>query len=188
MGTAAKPLTLLAGRPLIAHVLARLRPQCSALAVVMRRRESWAADLEAEVLTDPVEAGPLGGVAAALSWAQADGAVLTCAADEPFIPVDLVERLSQALCADTDVAVAASDGRRHRLTALWRTGLCDRLMGALRQDGAVAVHAFQARLRVADVVWPLTPVDPFFNINTPEDLADAERMWSAAAGREDISP
>lgn len=168
-----KPLVELRGQPLISHVIERIRPQVSHIAVAVRAPAAWAGEFTTDVLTDAVpDAGPLAGVAAALNWAKTP-LVLTCTADAPFLPHDLAARLNAAMVPDIDVVVAASGRHCHFLTALWRTALAARVVDALR-NGAISARVLLEAFRVADVVWPDAPHDPFFNINTPADLAAAE--------------
>jgi molybdopterin-guanine dinucleotide biosynthesis protein A len=182
LGLGPKAMVSLAGKPLIAHVIERLQPQTQSLAVNLRAAAEWTHELGLAVITDTVaHAGPLAGVAAALDWAQTQNAqaVLTCPADSPFIPPDLCARLSAALNEQVDIVVATSNGQRHHLAALWRVSLIDRFASHLKH-GASAVHRFQDQCRVGTVDWAAKPVDPFFNINTADDLTMAARSCSSA--------
>jgi molybdopterin-guanine dinucleotide biosynthesis protein A len=193
LGRGLKALTPLRGRPLIAHVAARLRPQTAGLAVSVRAPDAWPGYGGLPAVTDTQSAaGPLAGVAAVLDWVRrthpdAD-AVLTCPADTPFVPPDLAARLRAALTEGADIAVAASGGRRHHLVALWRTALADELSDCLRREGAVAVQRYQQRRPVREVAWDTQPVDPFFNVNTPADLTAAENFLCSDAFSTEPSP
>ncbi|CAM3345686.1 molybdenum cofactor guanylyltransferase MobA [Paracoccus nototheniae] len=180
MGGGDKPLLALGGRPMLAHVVARLRPQVGALALNANgdpaRFQGFGLPVRADSLPD--HPGPLAGVLAALDWASEAGTdlVLTVAGDTPFLPPDLVDRLlaargpsGLALAATRD---AAGDLHDHPTIALWPT--------ALRDDLAASLLAGQRRMRrLTDrhqpgrAVWTGDP-DPFANINTPADLALAE--------------
>ena len=184
-----KAMVTLAGQPLLSHVITRLAPQLSQLAIGVRARAAWSDSLRHEVITDDaLHAGPLAGVAAALMWARkkdpAVPAVLTCPTDSPFIPHDLAAHLDEKLTDNIDIVVASSNGRAHHLTALWRTNLTARLVDHLRTGGAMAVHRFQDQCRVQLVDWPTTLFDPFFNINIPDDLRRAESHWSSDTEKE----
>ena len=97
--------------------------------------------------------------------------------DCPFLPRDLVERLHRARRdAGAALACAASGGRRHPVIALWPVTLREDLRRAITQEGARKVGAWSARYTPAVAEWPAAPVDPFFNVNTPEDAAEAERL------------
>jgi molybdopterin-guanine dinucleotide biosynthesis protein A len=102
---------------------------------------------------------------------------LSVAADCPFLPSDLVSRLHHARAEqDAELAVAASGGRSHPVIGLWHTGLREELRHALGVEDIRKVGSWTARYRLATVTWPAEPVDPFFNANTVDDLAKAERL------------
>jgi len=171
MGGVVKALLPLAGRPLVAHVAARLAPQVAGLAVSANGDPARFADLGLPVLPDlPGEPGegPLAGLRAGLCWAAIEGAdaLVTAATDTPFLPGDLVERLA----APGGTACARYRGRAHYTAALWPLSEAARI-GALFGAG-------ERRLRVAlgaatEVPFDDLPEDPFANLNTPEDLAAA---------------
>lgn len=103
--------------------------------------------------------------------------MLTAPGDCPFLPHDLVARLNEARLAEAaEIAVAASGGHLHPVIALWPVALRDALRTALFEDDIRKVERFTARYPRAVVEWPVTPFDPFFNANTPEDVAEAERI------------
>lgn len=180
MGGGDKPLVRLAGRPLIAHVLERLAPQVSALVVNANGAPGRFAAFGLPVVPDgvPDHPGPLAGVLAGLEWAVAHrpdvGAVLSVPGDAPFLPADLVSRLAAAGAP----AFAASAGQSHPTVALWPVALAPALRAALVEEGLRKVGAFAARHGAIRVEWPVGPVDPFFNANTPDDLATAARLAS----------
>ncbi len=166
-----KAMRMLAGKPLWQHVAHRIEPQVSGLAV-----NAEAPLGELPVVKDSVPGlGPLGGILAAMLWAQGQGAdrVLTLAVDTPFLPDDLVARLA----ATGGIAMAETADGLHGTTALWPVHLSADLIQALTQ-GTRKVTQWAAshpvtRVRFEDAVPP-----PFFNINTAEDLAKAE-AWLA---------
>jgi molybdopterin-guanine dinucleotide biosynthesis protein A len=181
LGGADKAELVLAGRPLIAHALARLGPQCQGLAINANGDPARFAAYGATVLPDTVAGfvGPLAGVLAGLDHARDNGFddVLTLSVDAPFAPRDLAARLRQARTVGrADIAVAASGGRRHHVIALWPVRLAEALREALVGEGLRKVERFVERGSVVEVEWPAAPLDPFFNVNTPEDLAEAERL------------
>jgi molybdopterin-guanine dinucleotide biosynthesis protein A len=125
--------------------------------------------------------GPLAGILAALDWTAANrpevSLVLSAAADCPFLPRDLVSRLSQALAEqNAQLAVAASDGQSHPVIGLWSVALRDELRHALMVEDVRKIDRWTARYSLATVTWPSQPLDPFFNANTVEDIAEAERL------------
>jgi molybdenum cofactor guanylyltransferase len=175
LGGGDKTLLDLRGRPLLAHVLARLVPQCGALALNANGDASRFAGFGLPVWPDtlPGRPGPLAGVLAALE-ASPLPFVLTVPGDAPFLPPDLVARLHAAR-AGAVIAQAASGGQVHPVVALWPRALAPGLRVALAA-GERAVHRFAAAQGAVAVEWPSLPQDPFLNINTPEDLARAKAI------------
>jgi molybdopterin-guanine dinucleotide biosynthesis protein A len=180
MGGGDKNLRLLGGRPVLAHVIERVRPQVAALALNANGDPARFAVYGLPVVPDSVEgfAGPLAGVLAGLDWAidaaPDCGWLLSAPTDAPFLPEDLVRRLLDASAA-ADVVVAASGGRAHPVAALWAAPLRAPLRAAL-EGGVRKVEDFTRNWRVRAVAFPAEPVDPFFNLNRPEDLNEAERL------------
>ena len=131
--------------------------------------------------------GPLAGILAALDWAAANRPdvklVLSAAADCPFLPRDLVSRLYAALEAENaELAVAASDGQSHPVIGLWSVALREQLRHALVVEDIRKIDRWTARYRLATVTWPTTPLDPFFNANTMDDIAEADRLAALDGG------
>ena len=140
------------------------------------------------VAGDVVEgfAGPLAGVLTGMEWTRANRPdlpwIVTIATDTPFFPVDLVARLRAALRDQgADLACAASGGRAHPVFGLWPVRLADDLRRAILDDGIRKVDVWTARYRRALADFPSAPIDPFFNTNRPEDLAEAERLLARIA-------
>jgi molybdenum cofactor guanylyltransferase len=183
MGGGDKPLREIGGRTILARVIARLKPQCEGLLLSANGDPSRFASFGLPVIADGVNdyPGPLAGILAGLDWAAAHRPnaqwILTAPGDCPFLPRDLVVRFSQAVSVDgAELAVAASQGRSHPVIGLWKVALRGALREALVVEGLRKVESWTARCRVASVAWPVEPVDPFFNANTFEDLAKAERL------------
>lgn len=187
MGGGDKCLLPLAGRPLLAHVVARAAPQVSLLAINANGDPARFARWRLPVVRDGVAGrpGPLAGVLAGMEWAaaHAPGAthVATFAADTPFLPRDTVARLARALGPGRPLACAASGGRAHPVFGLWAVALRADLRRALEDEGVRKVDAWTARHGVARVDFPSADGDPFFNVNTPDDLARAEELAAAPA-------
>lgn len=180
MDGADKALVMLDGAPLIAHVIRRLAPQVGALAINAGGDPARFADLALPVLPDPVpdQPGPLAGILAGMKWAGAQGAshIVTAATDTPFLPGDLVARLEHAAqAAHEPIALAESAGRLHPTFGLWPVALADDLALAL-EAGTRKVAAWALGEGAARAEFAMLPRDPFFNINTPDDLATAHRM------------
>ena len=185
MGGGDKGLLQLGGQTLLAHVIERLRPQVSGIALNANGDPDRFASYNLPVVADSIEgfAGPLAGVLAGLDYAALQGAdhIVTAAADTPFFPQDLVEVLQLAAkMDDTNIALAATpDPDRGTLRqptfGLWPVSLRDDLRGALN-DGVRKVVQWTSRHNAADAMFPNWDYDPFFNINRPEDLQKAEVM------------
>lgn len=178
MGGGLKGMALLDGRPLLAHAAARAGPQVARLAINANAPEEEFAELGLPVLPDPVTGfvGPLAGVLAGMLWAREAGYgwVASFPCDAPFFPETLVRDLA-AQAGGADIVTATSGEQRHPVFALWAVRLADDLRRALAEEGLRKVDRWTARHRMADVEFPVPPEgDPFFNINTPEDLASAE--------------
>lgn len=183
MGGGDKCLRPLAGRPLLAHVLSRLRPQVRRLVLNANGDASRFCAFGLPVVADGIAdfAGPLAGILAGLEWATGAAPdcrlVLSAPTDAPFLPRDLVRRLLEARGAENaEIAMASSGGRTHPVAALWPVALAGDLRRALTQEGIRKVDAWTARHRVALADFETLPVDPFFNANRPEDLAEAEGL------------
>lgn len=183
MGGGDKPMRRIGGRTILDHVVERLAPQCDALLLNANGDPARFADFGLPVAADTVadHPGPLAGVLAGLDWAAANRPgtrwVVTAAGDCPFLPRDLVERLHwERVEQDADLAVAASGDQAHPVIGLWRVDLRDELRHALVVEDIRKIDRWTARYRLATVSWPAEPVDPFFNANTVDDLAEAERL------------
>jgi molybdopterin-guanine dinucleotide biosynthesis protein A len=178
MGGGDKCLLPLAGRPILAHMIERVRPQVTALALNANGDAARFAGFDIAVVADDAAdfAGPLAGILAALDWARrthpSASAVLTVPADTPFLPRDLAARLAAAGAP----AVARSSGQIHPVVGLWPLALEAGLRKALHDEGLRKVEDWTARFLPAVVDFAAAPVDPFFNVNTPEDLARAEAL------------
>ncbi|MEX0366613.1 MAG: molybdenum cofactor guanylyltransferase MobA [Ruegeria sp.] len=195
MGGGDKGLLKLGGQTLLAHVIDRLGPQVAGLALNANGDPDRFADLGLPVIADSIEgfAGPLAGVLAGLDWAAEQGAdtIVTAAADTPFFPRDLVACLLAAAEGQTHPLVLATTPRtgeelksggkvnRHPTFGLWPVALRDDLRAALN-DGLRKVVLWTDRHGGCEALFPADPFDPFFNVNTPEDLARAETLLEQA--------
>jgi molybdopterin-guanine dinucleotide biosynthesis protein A len=143
------------------------------------------ADTGLDVVADSVPdfAGPLAGILAGLDYlaAQDNGIewLLSVPGDCPFLPDDLTARLHEArrkIGAGVPLACARSGEWRHPVVGLWPLALREDLRKALTVEGLHKIEIWTARHGVAIADWPDQPVDPFFNVNTPEDAAKAEKI------------
>ncbi len=182
LGGGVKALRTVGGRTILSRILARLAPQCAGLAIsIGGEPDRWSFPPHL-VLPDrhPDRPGPLAGVAAGLHHLLRQGEtnqlLLTVPGDAPFLPPDLAMRLSDARqSAGAATAFATSGGRSHPATALWPASILQSLDTFLA-EGRRSVGALHSLLGAAGADWPTTPVDPFFNVNSPEDLEQAERL------------
>jgi len=174
MGGGDKPLLAVGAAPILARILATLRPQVGPLALSANGDPARFAEFGLPVLTDGpfAGAGPLAGVLAGLDWAEAQGAtaLLSVPGDTPFIPADLAARLGEA------PACAESAGVRHHLVALWPVAARAALRAWLGRPGSRSVRQFAGTIGMRGVAFPAGEPDPFMNVNTPDDLARARRI------------
>lgn len=177
----------LGGTALIDRAARRLRPQVSSVTVNANGPMLFERGEELPVFADldAARAGPLGGVLAALDHARRNhpeaSHVATVPTDSPFFPTDLVRRLGDAVDTSERIAVARSASGLHPVFALWPIALADDLADWLAGGGALRVRSYLERHQARDITFPLIATsrgefDPFFNINTPDDL-DAAENW-----------
>ncbi len=189
LGGGDKALRSVGGRTVLARLVERIRPQVTRLILNANDDPLRFAGLGLPVVADslPGHPGPLAGVLAALEWvAVAEPPtewVVTVPGDSPFLPRDLVARLhSERDLGRATFACAASGGRTHPVVALWPVHVRDELRRAVTVDGIRKIDVFTRRHPVVAVEWPAEPVDPFFNVNTPEDLIEADCLATVHPG------
>jgi molybdopterin-guanine dinucleotide biosynthesis protein A len=189
MGGGDKPMRQIAGRTILDRVIARLEPQCERLILNANGDPARFASFGLPVIADTVEnfPGPLAGILAALDWVATNRPdvefMLSAAADCPFLPRDLVARLHRARAGQNALlAVAASGGQSHPVIGLWSIALREDLRHALVVDDVRKIDRWTARYRLATETWPAEPLDPFFNANTMDDIAEAERLAEMDGG------
>jgi molybdopterin-guanine dinucleotide biosynthesis protein A len=189
MGGGDKPMRSIAGQTILARVIARLKPQCDGLILNANGDPARFASFGLPVVPDNIEGypGPLAGILAALDWMAVHRPdvkfVLSAAADCPFLPRDLVTRLeTERAVQNAELAVASSAGQTHPVIGLWNVRLRSELRSALVEEDIRKIDRWTARYRLATVSWPTTPVDPFFNANTVEDIAEADRLAALDGG------
>ena len=180
MGGGDKGLALLGGRPLMDRIIERIRPQVSELIINANGDGARFAEYGLPVVADVIGdfAGPLAGVLTGLEWAAENAPgrpwVASFATDAPFVPPDLVERMSAAVEKEGgDMACASSAGRAHPVFGLWPVGLRGDLRAALVVEGVRKIDVWTARYKLATVAFEAENVDPFFNANTPGELEEA---------------
>jgi molybdopterin-guanine dinucleotide biosynthesis protein A len=189
MGGGDKPLIALGGRPMLARVIERLAPQVERLVINANGDPARFAAYKLPVIADTIGgfAGPLAGILAGMRWSQTNlpeaRFIVSVAADTPFFPMDLVARLSEGCGRDEEtIALAASTIGTHPVFGLWPVALAGDLEAFLRTTDSGKILTFadrHVRLNVPfdDIVLPNgATVDPFFNVNTPEDAKRAEEI------------
>jgi molybdopterin-guanine dinucleotide biosynthesis protein A len=183
MGGGDKALLRIGETTILDRVLARLSGWCTGIVLNANGDPARFARFGFPVVPDQVQgfAGPLAGILAGLDWV-ADRApeiewLVSVPGDCPFLPDDLVPRLHTARrAAGTPLACAQSGDWRHPVVALWRVALREDLRHALVREDLRKIEVWTARHGIALAAWPTEPVDPFFNVNTPDDLAQATRI------------
>ena len=183
MGGGDKPLTRIGGATILSRVLERLKPQCTRVVLNANGDPARFADTGLPVIPDDVPgfAGPLAGILAGLDWAATHvpevAYVASVPGDCPFLPRDVVARLHQARDASAQPLACARSGEwRHPVVGVWPVALRADLRHALTKEDLRKIELWTARHGVALADWPAEPVDPFFNVNTPEDAAAAESL------------
>ena len=185
MGGGDKARLMIGGVSILDRVLATLSGQCTGIIINANGDPERFADTGLTVVPDSVPdfVGPLAGILAGLDWlkAQNNGVewMVTVPGDCPFLPDDMVERLHEArrqLGAGVGLACARSGGWRHPVVGLWSLALREDLRKALVEEGLRKIDILMERHGVAFADWPDQPVDPFFNVNSPEDAERAERI------------
>ena len=183
MGGGDKGLIRIGDATILERSLARVGPQCAGLVINANGDPARFTRFNLPVVADDVEgfAGPLAGILAGLDWlaanAPAIGWLASVPGDCPFLPRDLVRRLHEArAAAGAPLACAKSGDWRHPVVGLWPVELRADLRRALVDEGLRKIEVWTARHGVALAEWPAEPVDPFFNVNTPEDAAQAQRF------------
>jgi molybdopterin-guanine dinucleotide biosynthesis protein A len=185
MGGGDKILLRIGGATILQRVLERMRPQCARLILNANGDPARFAATGIPVVPDSVPdfAGPLAGILAGLDWVAEHAPdtkwIVSVPGDCPFLPRDVVARLhASRLSVNTPLACARSGEWRHPVVGLWPVTLRKDLRRALVEEGLRKIEIWTARHGVAIAEWPDKPIDPFFNVNTPEDAAAAERLTS----------
>ncbi len=181
MGGGAKCLLDVAGKPILAHIVERFGPQVDQLVLNTNEAPSLFQGFDVAIVADkfPDQPGPLAGLLSCLDYAAHNAPaaewVATVPSDCPFVPRDLIARLLEHAPDDTtnNAVVAASGEHLHPLAGLWRPALLGRLKRAFEDHGLRGMKQWVEDVEGRHVSFAITPFDPFFNVNRPEDLARA---------------
>ena len=185
MHGADKPLTEIAGKPLLEYVIERANPQLPNLLLNANGDIDRYARFQLPVQKDIVSGfnGPLAGVLSAMAWTRAfqpqASHIITIAADTPFYPSDYVARMLAAVDEQHPLACACYQGRTQPVFGLWPIELHNELHYALLEEEIYKVDLFSARYGVANVMFDDMPYNPFFNINHLADVAEGEALLAA---------
>jgi molybdopterin-guanine dinucleotide biosynthesis protein A len=165
------------GQSILTRILARLKPQADLIVINARDGQDQYSKTGYRLVPDilQISTSPFAGLHAALQFARHENfdSVLTVPCDTPFLPDDLVARLSGG---ESDAVIAASAGQMHYLTGLWASSLHAKLENFLFEGQLFRLQDWAAYCKAVAVDWPVEPYDPFFNVNTPNDLAEARRI------------
>ena len=191
MGGGDKCLRPLGGKPILDRLIEVTRPQVGRLILNANGDPGRFAAYGLPVVPDVIEgyAGPLAGVLTGLEWTRENAPeaewVVSFATDAPFLPGDLVARLTAAAARDgAELACAASGGRSHPVFGLWSVRLADELRRAMVDEDIRKIDRWTARYDLAEVAFDEADGrDPFFNVNRPENLAEAEEALARGNGR-----
>jgi len=183
MGGGDKAFIEIGGKKILDRVLARLRPACAHIVLNANGDPQRFAPWGLPVIADSVKdfAGPLAGILAGLDWTARNYPAVewmtSVPGDCPFLPEGLVERLHAVREEQGRKLACAQSGEwRHPVVGLWNVRLREDLRKALVVEELHKIEIWTARHGVAIATWPDKPVDPFFNVNTPEDIAAAEKL------------
>jgi len=179
-----KSLLNLGNKTLVSHVADRLRQQTSKVILNANGDTSRFSKLGLEIQSDTVEGfvGPLAGVLAGMRWAKANSKathLITAAADTPFFPNDYISQMQKEVQSkNAEIALASSNDRHHPTFGLWPINLADALENFLVEEGNRKVMLFVERYRYCQVNFKnlKNDIDPFFNVNTPDDMTKAEQF------------
>lgn len=183
MGGGDKARIRIGGASILRRVLSCLAPQCGRVIINANGDPARFVDTGLVVVADSVPdfAGPLAGILAGLDWAAQNAPdvqwLVSVPGDCPFLPKNLVTRLHEARAtSNVPFACARSGEWRHPVVGLWPVALREDLRHVLVSEGLHKIELWTERHGVAIAEWPATPIDPFFNVNTPEDAAQAEAI------------
>ena len=183
MGGGDKALIRVGGRTILAQILDRLGPQCSGIILNVNGDPARFTFTGLPVVADGVPgfAGPLAGILAGLDWIAVHRPDISWMAsvpsDCPFLPSDLIVRLHEARSIEgQSLACARSGGWSHPVVGLWPVTLRDDMRHALVHESLHKIGIWTGRHGVAAAEWPSTPYDPFFNVNSPDEAAVADRI------------
>ena len=186
MGGGDKNLLQLGGKSILRHVIERIAPQVDTLILNANGDAGRFAEYGLPVVGDVIDgyAGPLAGILTGLEWASVNAPscewVVTFATDAPFVPKNLVAELLNSIEANgADMACAMSKDRTHPPFAIWPIRLKDALRAAMIDEGMRKIDLWTSRYKIDHVPFEGEGIDPFFNINNPDNLDEAKQLLAS---------
>ena len=183
MGGGDKPMRTLAGKPILEHVIARVQPQVQHLILNANGDPARFKQYGLPVVADVIDGhqGPLAGILTALEWAAENVPeaehVISFATDAPFLPTDLVARLMAPVEAGlAPLACPITGDRTHPVFGVWPVALRGELRKAMLEEEMRKIDLWTDRIGITHVPFEVEPVDPFFNVNRPENIDEAEQI------------
>ncbi|MAH84527.1 MAG: molybdenum cofactor guanylyltransferase MobA [Rhodospirillaceae bacterium TMED8] len=186
MGGGDKCMRKLAGRPLLEHLIDAVQPQVSELILNANGEAERFGKFGLRVVPDIIDgyAGPLAGILTGLQWTKnhvPDAKwMASFATDAPFVPDNLVSQMLESVEANkAELACATSGGRAHPVFGLWSIALLDQLHSAMINEDIRKIDSWTSRYKLSEVSFEVEKgIDPFFNVNKPENLEEAEHFLS----------
>ena len=186
LGERPKALADLAGMPLVRHVLGRMQPQADPIVVSVQDDASGLEFLGHTLVRDIAirHRGPLTGLGSAMQHlGESAEWLLLCPCDAPFLPTDLASRLHDGAGRDRlPVAVAAYGDELQPTFSLWHRSVFAEVVAAVQEQGRGGLKQMLREIRHSAVPWENSEINPFFNVNTPQDLAEAEILAARRQG------
>ena len=186
MGGGDKALIRIGNETILERTLKRLTPQVAGIVLNANGDPARFTSFGLPVVADSVPdfAGPLAGILAGLDWVAENRPsiewIVSVPGDCPFLPRDLVAKLHEARTREGKALACAHSGDwRHPVVGLWQVALREDLRRAITVEDLRKIEVWTARHGIALADWPTEPVDPFFNVNTPEDVETATRLASS---------
>lgn len=182
MGGTEKAFLKLSGKTIMDLVVGRFDQQVDGLFINSNGDPRRFSEIGVDIVPDHFTrvTTPLAGLHACLRHAKDADYLVTVPSDTPFLPIDLAARLV-GKAKEARAAIAHSAGQDHYIIGAWTTDLLTDIEDAIQRDGLLRVKDWVQRVSAATVTWPHMPHDPFFNVNTPEDLKMAARIVSAGS-------
>ncbi len=177
------------GEALVDRVVERVRPQTEQMIISSNSETPHLTKFGLPIVADTIHgfAGPLAGILTGMEWTRQHYPdiewIVSFPSDAPFVPLDCVSKmLEQAQMDNAEIVCASSAGRTHPVCALWRIDLADNLRQAMEEEEMRKIDLWTARHRLSALEFSDQPFDPFFNINRPEDLEQAEVILAGLSG------